>query len=63
MSGLLILFYQEAMINGTNVVQCLAKKPIDKDAIKYDFLNMHSKSDKPHPKSRQMELAEQLFKK
>jgi SAM-dependent methyltransferase len=63
LEGLTILFYQETHLNGQSVVQCLAKKPLDKDAVKYDLFGMHSKTDKVDKPSRQLELAEQLFKK
>ena len=61
--GLRILFYQEAQIEGRYVVQCLAQKPIDKDAQKYDFFNLHAGASKDTAKNSQRELAESLFKK
>lgn len=63
LNGLKILFYQEAEIDGRHVVQCLAEKPLDKDAIKYDLFDMYSKSAKTPEKSKHLELAESLFKK
>ena len=32
-----ILFYNEGEIGGKWIVQCIAKKPTDKDAVKYGF--------------------------
>lgn len=61
LNGLRILFYQEAMIDGHHVVQCLAQKPIDKDAARLKLFDMHSKSAKDES-SKQLELAEKLFK-
>jgi cyclopropane fatty-acyl-phospholipid synthase-like methyltransferase len=61
LNGLRILFYQEAMIGDRHVVQCLAQKPIDKDAARLNLFDMHSKSAKDES-SKQLELAEKLFK-
>ncbi len=61
LDGLLIRFYQEARIEGHHVVQCMAQKPIDRDAMKYNLFNMHT-AQKDEGKSRQIELAEKLFK-
>lgn len=58
-----ILFYQEAEINGIHVVQCLARKPVDRDALKYDLFDMHTRSGTKDEKSKHLELAEKLFKK
>jgi hypothetical protein len=57
-----ILFYQEAHIDGKHLVQCLAQKPVDKDAAKYNLFDMHTKQVDSE-KSKQLELAEKLFKK
>ena len=62
LSGLRILFYQEGLVDGKHRVQCLAQKPSDKHAAKYDLFGMHTKQ-KSNEKSKQLELAEQLFKK
>lgn len=62
LSGLRILFYREASINGKTRVQCIAQKPTDKDVEKYNLFNM-ADSPKETKKSAQMELAESLFKK
>ena len=58
-----ILFYQENEVNGVHVIQCLARKPMDRDAVKYDLFNMHTGVGKRDDKSKLLELAEQLFKK
>ncbi|MCB0355710.1 MAG: class I SAM-dependent methyltransferase [Bdellovibrionales bacterium] len=57
-----ILFYNEDKMNGKKVIQCLAQKPMDKDAAKYNLFNMQSEN-KEAGMSRQRELAEALFKK
>ncbi|SMF39661.1 class I SAM-dependent methyltransferase [Pseudobacteriovorax antillogorgiicola] len=62
LSGMKILFYQEGLIDGKHIVQCLAQKPVEKDAAKLGLFDMHTKGhDKS--KSKQLELAENLFKK
>lgn len=61
-SGLRILFYQEGLVNGRHVVQCLAQKPIDKDAAKLNLFNMSTKKSDVES-SKHLELAEKLFKK
>lgn len=63
LSGLKILFYQELEVDGRHVVQCLAQKPFDKDALKYKLFDMHSENGSEPKKSKHLELAEQLFKK
>lgn len=62
LQGLRILFYQEAKISGHHVVQCLAQKPVDKDAAKLGIFDMHTSGHRGE-KSKQLELAEKLFKK
>jgi tellurite methyltransferase len=62
LKGLQILFYNEGEADGKSVVQCLARKPLDKDAAKYNLFDM-STSQKSQPKSSQKDLAEALFKK
>lgn len=62
LKGLRILFYQEGLVHGRVMVQCLAQKPMDKDAAKYDLWDMHSKSQNTGP-SAQMKAAEAFFKK
>jgi SAM-dependent methyltransferase len=62
LNGLHILFYQEGLVDGRHVVQCLARKPLDKDAAKYDLFDMHAKKDRV-TESVHQRLAEQLFKK
>lgn len=61
--GLKILFYQESEVNGRHVVQCLAQKPFDKDALKYNIFDMHTEGSGEPKKSKHLELAEALFKK
>lgn len=62
LTGLRILYYREATIQGKMRVQCIAQKPTDKDVEKYNLFNM-ADSPKETKKSAQMELAESLFKK
>lgn len=62
LKGMRILFYNEGFIGGKNVIQCLAQKPLDKDAVKYNLFDMHTK-DGEKAKSNQHQLAENLFKK
>lgn len=62
LKGLHILFYQEGEVDGKSVVQCLARKPLDKDAAKYNLFDM-STTQQTQPKSSQKDLAEALFKK
>jgi tellurite methyltransferase len=57
-----ILYYNEDIVDGKKVIQCLAQKPMDKDAAKYNLFNMQSEQKDKGP-SRQRELAEALFKK
>ena len=57
-----ILFYNEAFISGKHVVQCLAIKPIDRDAQKYNLFNLASAPNAESSRSsKQLELAEKLF--
>ncbi|OGQ18301.1 MAG: hypothetical protein A3B70_06025 [Deltaproteobacteria bacterium RIFCSPHIGHO2_02_FULL_40_11] len=58
LKDLQILFYNEDEMNGKYVVQCVAKKPTDKDAVKYGF----AKED-IHPTQSKYKAAEDLFKK
>ncbi len=60
--GLRILFYQEGLVNDKYVVQCLAQKPIDKDAAKLKLFDMSTKKNDVES-SKHLELAEKLFKK
>jgi tellurite methyltransferase len=62
LKGLQILFYNESEMNGKHVVQCLARKPLDKDVAKYNLFDMHTPQEN-QPKSTQKDLAEALFKK
>ncbi|MBI2608208.1 MAG: class I SAM-dependent methyltransferase [Deltaproteobacteria bacterium] len=61
LEGLRVLFYQETTINNKALVQCIAKKPFDKDALKYGFAT-HDKGTKQEG-SAQLKKAEDLFKK
>ena len=61
LEGLRILFYQETSINNKPIVQCLAKKPYEKDAVKYGFATVDEK--KEPSTSAQTKRAEDLFKK
>jgi tellurite methyltransferase len=62
LKGLQILFYNESEIDGRYIVQCLARKPLDKDAAKYNLFDMQTPQD-DKPKPSQKDLAESLFKK
>lgn len=62
LKDLLILFYQEYEVDGRHLVQCLATKPLDKDAAKYKLFDMHSEQ-KPKAKSSHEAALESLFKK
>ncbi len=62
LKGLRILFYQEGLIDNHYVVQCLAQKPLDKDAAKLKLFDMATKG-KDMENSKHLELAEKLFKK
>ncbi len=59
---LTILFYQEGIVDGKHVVQCLARKPIDKHSAKHDLFNMNT-DHKDLESSKHLDFAEQLFKK
>ncbi len=61
-AGLRILFYQEGLVGDRHVVQCLAQKPIDKDAAKLNLFDMSTKKSDVES-SKHLELAEKLFKK
>jgi tellurite methyltransferase len=61
-SELQILFYSESIEGGKHVVQCLARKPLDKDAVKYNLFDMHTKNIEKTP-SKHLDLIENLFKK
>ena len=62
LKGLTILFYQEGLVNGKHVVQCLARKPIDKHSAKHDLFDMNT-NHKDVESSKHLDIAEQLFKK
>ena len=61
LEGLRILFYQETSIGNKPIVQCLAKKPYEKDAVKYGFATVDAKKETSG--SAQTKRAEDLFKK
>jgi len=54
-----ILYYNEETINGKSVVQCIARKPLDRDAVKYGF----AKGDPTDETTGRFRAAEDLFKK
>lgn len=58
-----ILFYQEAEINGRQIVQCFAQRPLDKDALKYNLFDMASKQTGSSEPTQAMKMAEAFFKK
>ncbi len=62
LKGMRLLHYCETKIDGEERVQCFARKPVDRDAVKYNLFDMHSVKEQQSP-SRQLELAEELFKK
>lgn len=57
-----ILFYHEGRVDGRSVVQCLAQKPMDKDAARYRLFDMQVKEG-DRGRSHAVELAESFFKK
>ena len=61
LKGLVLLHYHEGEIDGKHVVRCLAQKPVERDAAKYNLFDMHTQQQQP--KSQQLELAEKLFTK
>lgn len=64
LQGLRILFYNEGVENGMHVIQCLAEKPVDKHAQKYDVFGMHAAgSRKEQQPNKHLEIAEKFFKK
>ena len=62
LKGMQLLYYSETKIDSKECVQCFACKPVDRDAVKYNLFDMHSAKEQ-QPVSRQLELAEKLFKK
>ena len=62
LQGLRILFYQEITAGKSAFVQCLAKKPYEKDALKYGFATSGS-TDTVTSTSGHAKKAEDLFKK
>lgn len=62
LKGMRILFYQEGIVGNKHLVQCLAMKPLDKDAAKYGLFDMSTGPKDMGPSSHQ-KLAEALFKK
>jgi tellurite methyltransferase len=63
LKGMKILFYHEGKVDGKHVVQCLAQKPLDRDAAKYNLFGMQTQQEPGKPKSSQQQIAENLFKK
>ena len=63
LTGLRILYYHEGLEDGRHVVECLAQKPLDRDAAKYNLFGMNAEGSKEQGKSKHMELAEKFFKK
>ena len=62
LKDLRILFYHEGLVDQRHLVQCLAMKPLDKDAVKYGLFDMHTKQI-PTQESPHLRRAEDLFKK
>lgn len=62
LTGMRILYYSEIEHDGVTYVECLAQKPLDKDVAKYNLFDM-STTSAVKPQSKQVELAEALFKK
>ncbi len=62
LKGLRILVYIEDVFNGKHGVRCLAQKPQDKDALKYNLFGMATQGSSDE-KSKQYKLAEAFFKK
>ena len=61
LKGLQILYYSEEVVDGRSLIRCLAKKPTNKDAIKYGFAE--ARDGEASHKSAAMIAAEKLFKK
>ena len=59
--GLRVIYYHEFTVGECSLVQCLAKKPIDKDALKYGFATNDDKKQSHTP--AHVKKAEDLFKK
>lgn len=55
-----ILYYSEEKVNENFLIRCLAKKPMDKDMVKYGFAQLRPGDEK---KSAAVLAAEKLFKK
>jgi tellurite methyltransferase len=62
LQGMRVLFYQEGKVDGHHVVQCLAQKPLDKDAAKLNLFGMSTQKQDAEV-SKHLELAEKMFKK
>ncbi len=62
LADLHVSFYQEDVIDGKHRVRMVAKRPMDRDAAKYEMFGMASEGA-TKTKNKQLELAEQLFKK
>jgi SAM-dependent methyltransferase len=63
LAGLQILFYQEGEVDGQQRVQCLAKKPVDRDSIRYkNVFETVVSGDLQEGKSKHQELMDKLFK-
>ncbi|MFH1356299.1 MAG: hypothetical protein ABII18_04110, partial [bacterium] len=61
LKGLRILYYNEGLVDGRHVLQCVAQKPMDKDVAKYNAFDMGS-GEKPKKDSAR-EALEAMFKK
>lgn len=57
LQGFQIIFYNEEEIDGRSRVQCIAKKPTDRDAVKYGFAKEEAGT------TAKFKSAEDLFKK
>ena len=64
LSGLKILFYQEGLVEGSHMVQCLAQKPIDRHAAKFDTFGIHTAGARKDKDSaaHHLQMAENFFK-
>lgn len=62
LNGLHVLYYLEGEVDGKECVRCVARKPVDKDAARFDLFDMHSKGEKKEDPNRQLERIEKLFK-
>ena len=57
LGGMKILFYQEGLVYGKQIIKHLVKKPVEKDAAKIGLFGIHTKGHEKS-KSKQLELGD-----